>query len=237
MEFDKSKWADTDFSRDYLDKAEIYIIERTRMFTIVKSFYQHFITLDRPVNLLELGSGDGALTHELLKTGRHAKAVLVDGSQDMLNKAGARLRDYDTQLIHCSFEEMIRSERLPSGFDMVISSLAIHHLTTEEKATLFNRIYQILGDGGYFVNIDVIIAPFDSIEQWYMEIWKDWMHTKQSSLGIKEPVEKIVQRYKDIEENKPDTLECQLGMLKNSGFKETDCYYKYGIFTIFGGKK
>ncbi|MBF0457449.1 MAG: class I SAM-dependent methyltransferase [Nitrospirae bacterium] len=236
MKFDKSKWADTDFSRDYLDKAEIYIVERAKMFSIVGSFYRHFLNLDRPISLLELGSGDGALTHELLKTGRAARAVLVDGSEDMLHKAEAHLRDFDTvkQFIHCSFEELLRDERLPSGFDMVVSSLAIHHLTTSEKAALYNKIYQLLATGGYFVNIDVIIAPSDSIETWYMEIWKDWMRIKQAS---DDPVEAIIERYKDLEENKPDTLDCQLGMLKNTGFKETDCYYKYGIFTIFGGKK
>ncbi|MBF0553791.1 MAG: methyltransferase domain-containing protein [Nitrospirae bacterium] len=239
MEFDKSKWADTDFSRDYLDKAEIYIAERSRMFSIVKSFYQHFVSLDRPVNLLELGSGDGALTYELLKSGRAARAVLVDGSGDMLNKAEARLREFDIekQFLHCSFGELIREERLPAGFDMVVSSLAIHHLTTDEKAALFNKIYQILAAGGYFVNIDVVIAPSDSIENWYMEIWKDWMCAKQTALGVNDPVEDVIKRYKNLEENKPDTLDSQQLMLKNAGFQEIDCYYKYGIFTIFGGRK
>ncbi|WP_420266748.1 methyltransferase domain-containing protein [Candidatus Magnetominusculus dajiuhuensis] len=237
MEFDKSKWADTDFSRDYLDKAEIYIVERSRMFSIVKSFYQHFVNHGKPVNLLELGSGDGALTHELLRAGSAARAVVVDGSMDMLNKAEARMREFDVQFVHCSFEEFIREERLPGGFDMVVSSLAIHHLTMDEKSALFNKIYQTLTTGGYFVNIDVVIAPSDSIENWYMEIWKDWMRAKQAALGVNGPVENIIERYKDLEENKPDTLDCQLGMLKNAGFKEIDCYYKYGIFTIFGGRK
>ncbi|MCG6550696.1 MAG: methyltransferase domain-containing protein [Candidatus Magnetominusculus sp. LBB02] len=237
MEFDKSKWADTAFSRDYLDKAEIYIVERRMMFSLVNSFCRHFI--NGPLSLLDLGSGDGALTHELLKAGTAASAVLVDGSKDMLDKAEARLKDFDLpkQFINCSFEEMVRQQDFPSGFDMVVSALAIHHLITDDKAALYNKIYRLLNRGGYFVNVDVVIAPSDSIENWYMEIWKDWMRTKQAALGVDEPVEAIIHRYKDLAENKPDTLDCQLAMLKNAGFKEIDCYFKYGIFTIFGGKK
>jgi tRNA (cmo5U34)-methyltransferase len=241
MEFDKSKWADTRFSRDYLDKAEVYIVERTRMYSIVKSFYLHFVNPAGALNLLELGSGDGALTYELLKTGRAARAVLLDGSEDMLDKAKARLCDFDkaTRFIHCSFERLLKEGRflMAEGFDMVVSSLAIHHLRTDEKAALFKWMYQALAPGGYFVNIDVVIAPSESIETWYMEIWKDWMRDKQAALGVDDPVEGIIQRYKDLEENKPDTLDSQLGMLRTAGFKEIDCYYKYGIFTIFGGKR
>ncbi|MBI1810495.1 MAG: hypothetical protein HY035_09030 [Nitrospirae bacterium] len=46
-----------------------------------------------------------------------------------------------------------------------------------------------------------------------------------------------MRRYKDNKDNKPDTLGNQLGALKKIGFKEVDCFYKYGIFTMYGGKK
>lgn len=47
----------------------------------------------------------------------------------------------------------------------------------------------------------------------------------------------IIQRYKDNRDNKPDTLDKQLKALKSVGFKDVDCYYKYGIFTMYGGRK
>jgi len=47
----------------------------------------------------------------------------------------------------------------------------------------------------------------------------------------------IIQRYKDNRDNKPDTLDEQLNALKSVGFKDVDCYYKYGIFTMYGGRK
>ncbi len=43
--------------------------------------------------------------------------------------------------------------------------------------------------------------------------------------------------YKNKEENKPDTLISQLDLLNDIGFKDVDCFYKYGIFAVFGGAK
>jgi tRNA (cmo5U34)-methyltransferase len=36
-------------------------------------------------------------------------------------------------------------------------------------------------------------------------------------------------------ENKPDTPNVQLNALRTIGFKDVDCYYQYGIFTMYGG--
>ena len=64
------------------------------------------------------------------------------------------------------------------------------------------------------------------------------MDDKKSSLGLEdEPSGNIIKRYKDLRENKPDTLESQLKTLKEIGFSEVDCFYKYGIFSVYGGKR
>lgn len=38
-------------------------------------------------------------------------------------------------------------------------------------------------------------------------------------------------------DNLPDTLDAQLESLEKVGFKDVDCYFKYGIFSVFGGFK
>jgi tRNA (cmo5U34)-methyltransferase len=47
----------------------------------------------------------------------------------------------------------------------------------------------------------------------------------------------IIRRYMESGDNRPDTLDDQLNALKSIGFSSVDCYYKYGIFTVYGGKK
>jgi hypothetical protein len=41
-DFNKSAWADNNFAQDYLDKADIYVVERRKMFWFVSSLVSHF---------------------------------------------------------------------------------------------------------------------------------------------------------------------------------------------------
>lgn len=74
--------------------------------------------------------------------------------------------------------------------------------------------------------------------KWYLSLWEDWIIETKWNLGIAgDQFVDIIQRYKDAEENKPDTLQRQLEALRAAGYADVDCYYQYGIFTMFGGRK
>src|SRR5512142_3359075 len=114
--------------------------------------------------------------------------------------------------------------------------MAVHHLDLKGKGDLFGWIYSHLRDGGYFLNIDVVLAPNDDLDAWYMALWREWIAEKKASAGITGDLyDDTMRRYRDNRDNKPDTLEAQFEALREIGFKDVDCYYKYGIFTIYGG--
>lgn len=238
-DFSESNWAKAEFSRQYRNNADIYIVERRRMLDILKSFYKHFFSDKTRTRILDLGCGDGILTYELLKIDNRISATLMDGSEDMLARAKERLNDFrNIQYIQTSFQDVLKGEFIQKNFDFVVSSMAIHHLTTDEKKGMFKKIHSLLHSGGHFVNIDVILAPSETLDRWYMRLWKEWMDEKKKSLGISGDYhDDIIQRYKDNRDNKPDTLENQMNALKTIGYKDVDCYYKYGIFSIYGGMK
>jgi len=237
--FDKTNWAKPDFVQQYRDNADIYIVERRKMYEIMKSFYRHFISNNKGPDILDLGCGDGIITHELLSIDRSIRATLIDGSDDMLQKAKERMRDYPNTLFQkISFQEILQQGQLNSSYNFIVSAQAIHHLSRDEKSKLYEMIYAHLHPNGFFLNIDVIIGPADSLEQWYMQLWKEWMEIEKTAQGIEgEPFNDVISRYKEAGENRPDTLEVQINMLKDIGFSNVDCYYKYGIFAIFGGMK
>ncbi len=238
-EFNRSNWARPEFVRQYRDNADIYIVERRRMIGITKSFYKHFLSVRKENNILDLGCGDGIITHKLLEIDESMTATLIDGSEDMLNKAKERLQGYDNvNFIKASFQNVIEKGLPARDYDFTVSSMAIHHLAMNDKRELFRLIHSRLNTGGYFMNIDVLLAPSEALDNWYMKIWEEWMDDKRAELGaLDEPSADVIRRYKDAEENKPDTLDSQLNALRDIGFKDADCFYKYGIFAIYGGKK
>jgi len=236
-EFEKSQWADPDFAREYRENADIYIMERGRLLGILGSFYKHFIAPRPRIRVLDLGCGDGIISHELLKIDASIGATLVDPSQDMLNKAGERLKDFKgIHFIKASFQDLLEKDLITKGFDFIVSSLAIHHLSMEDKIELFRRIYSYLNTEGFFVNIDVVLAPIEPLEQWYLSLWKAWILERKAALGIEGGYyEDVIRRYKNNQDNRPDTLVSQLMALESVGFKGVDCFYKHGIFVMFGG--
>jgi tRNA (cmo5U34)-methyltransferase len=238
-EFNKSEWAKAEFAREYRDNADVYVMERRRLLDILKSFYRHFLNDKNNRHILDIGCGDGIITHEILQVDGSISAKLLDGSEDMLNNAKERLKGHENiTYIHASFQEVLGKDILDQGFNFIVSSLAIHHLTMEEKIALFKKIYACLYPEGYFVNIDVVLSPTERLDQWYLSMWKEWIDEKKTSLGIEgDYYNDIVRRYKDNRDNKPDTLDDQLKALKVIGFRDVDCFYKYGIFVMYGGRK
>ena len=99
--------------------------------------------------VLELGTGTGITTRRVLARHPGAHLTGVDSSAEMLAAAdlpGADLRMQDLR------------DPLPEGpFDLVFSSLAVHHLDGAGKADLFVRVAAALAPGGRFVLADVIV--------------------------------------------------------------------------------
>lgn len=237
-DFRNSHWAEKDFINRYLNAVDIMIAERKRLINTLVSFYKHFCKNKAQKRILDLGCGDGVLTHELLKVDSSISAILIDGSADMLDRAKARLDGFkNIQYINESFQDLLnRNIELPA-FDLIVSSFAIHHLIMEQKKSLFEVAYSHLNGGGYFINIDVILSLTRNLEEWYLSLWREQIVELQNALKLKGNYEDIIAKYKDNKDNKPDTLVDQINALEDIGFRDVDCFYKYGIFVMYGGKK
>jgi tRNA (cmo5U34)-methyltransferase len=236
-QFRKSHWSDSKFSQEYCDRANSYIPERSRLIEITQSLYRHLVKLNQPCRILDLGCGDGFMVQELIRVDDSIDATLVDGSKEMLEAARIRLACFErAHWVNASFQDLLTNDPLQNNFDFVLSSLAIHHLIMPEKRNLFDYVYHHLNPGGFFLNIDVVLSPTDSLEEWYLVLWQEWIdsHAPDSQ---KASILPVPQKYKDNLDNVPDPLLPQLQALEGIGFTNVDCYYKYGIFAMFGGSK
>lgn len=235
-DFNKTDWARADFSSEFAENADTFVLERRRLLEIMKSFYTNFLT-GKGNRVLDLGCGDGVLTSELLGADGTIAATLVDGSDEMLKKAKERLKAYGgVRFVKTGFQDILKKDPLDEDFDFVVSSLAIHHLDRGEKGSLFRYIHRHLAPGGCFLNIDVVLSPSSRLEEWYLLLWKEWIAERQAALGQGKDFTGITERHGN-KDNKPDTLEDQLALLRSAGFEDVDCFYKYGVFSVFGGRK
>ena len=86
-DFESSSWADESFANNYLEKADVFIPERRRMFELLSSICSHHTRGRKGLSVCDLGCGNGAATKVLLSLDNTIRATLIDASNTMLEKA------------------------------------------------------------------------------------------------------------------------------------------------------
>ena len=178
--------------------------------------------------ILDLGAGTGLLSKFLRERYPQGKFYLIDLSEDMLNIAKTRFEGQNNfeyilgDYVNYDFEE---------SFDLIVSSLSIHHLTHQEKFQLYQKIYALLNEGGIFLNADLVIGNSPFNEKNYQTNWLDKIEENK----MEESYKKAAIKRMDLDQ--PATLEENIGWLKNSCFKDVDVYYKYYNFVVIFGRK
>jgi SAM-dependent methyltransferase len=168
--------------------------------------------------VLDLGTGDGRLLALLLADRPGIIGVGLDFSEPMLEAAQERfVGDERVELVKHDL-----AEPLPGGalgpFDAIVSSFAIHHLEHERKRALYGEIFDLLEPGGVFANLEHVASPTHRLHLAFL-----------AAIGTKSGEEDASNRLLDVE--------TQLGWLRELGFDDVDCYWKWLEMALLVGVK
>ena len=166
--------------------------------------------------VLDLGTGDGRLLSLLSRDRPGIRGVGLDFSEPMLQAAHERFID-DRRI---TLLEHDLAEPLPAlgGFDVVVSSFAIHHLEHERKHSLYGEVFDLLEPGGVFANLEHVASPTERVHLAFFA-------------AIGEPLEDADPSDRLLE------VEIQLGWLRELGFDDVDCYWKWLEMALLVGVK
>ncbi len=181
---------------------------------------------DAALQVLDLGAGTGLFAQQILERHPASRFVLWDVADKMLDVARERFRDRPEQFRYVASD--YRTLRDAGKFNLVISSLSIHHLADREKRELFRKIYEILQVSGLFINIDLIKGPTRYLEDLYCNNWYDQMRLAGAS---EEEIQAGIERR--LTYDRDAHLEDQLQWLREAGFTDVDCAFrtfKVGLF-------
>jgi len=165
---------------------------------------------------LDVGSGAGRLLGLVQLARPSAHAVALDFSEVMLGQ----LRERFDKCARVQIVEHDLDRPLPplGTFDVVVSSFAIHHLVHSRKRTLYEEIFKALASGGTFCNLEHVSSPTEALHARFL-----------GCLGI-EPAQ-------EDPSNKLLDLETQLRWLREIGFTDVDCYWKWSELALLIGRK
>lgn len=182
------------------------------------------------IQVLDLGCGTGSVSKAILEKYPNAKFTILDISKEMLNIAGNKIGSKSIYKSICrDFYEL----NLEKKYDVVASSLALHHLiTNEDKKEFYSKIFNMLKPNGIFLNADVVLGSNEHFQNNNMEKWVLYMN---KSFSINDITSNWLVKYKN--EDKPARLIDQIKWLEDIGFSDVDVIWKHYNFAVYGGLK
>ena len=182
------------------------------------------------IRIIDLGCGTGTVAKRLGDKFPNSTIVCLDIASKMIEIAKYKMSGRkNTEFIVGDFSKIEFKE----PFDVVVSSLALHHIQTdEEKKEFYTKIYKVLTNSGQFLNADVVLATTDYQQNINMNRWIDYMNKSV-------PMDEIQQRWLPAHktEDRPSILMKQLKWLDEIGFENVDVIWKYYNFSVYGGVK
>src|ERR671931_668107 len=169
----------------------------------------------RVIRILDLGSGDGRLLALVRLVHPHLHGVALDFSDAMIQRLEERFAtDPSVGVVRHDLDAPLPP--LDGPFDAVVSSFALHHLGHARKRSLYAEIFDRLAPGGVFCNLEHVASATASLHSRFLE-----------RLGIvhEDPSNKLLD------------VETQLLWLREIGFDNVDCHWKWRGSGLLAGAK
>jgi len=166
--------------------------------------------------VLDLGTGAGRLIAMAKQRWPNVKAVGVDFSPTMLELSRARFAgDSSVTILTHNLDKPLPDLGV---FDVVLSSFAIHHVVHERKRSLYGEVFNMLATGGVFCNLEHVSSP-----------------TPRLHLEFLQSLDVVPEN--DDPSNKLLDLEIQLHWLREIGFTDVDCHWKWRELALLAGRR
>jgi tRNA (cmo5U34)-methyltransferase len=201
-------WTSAEHAREYLERADL-ISHRGEGEAALLEFIPAGTR-----RILDLGTGDGRLLALVRSVHPETEAVAVDFSPAMLETARKRFAgDRRVRVVEHNMDSPLPDL---GRFDAVISSFAIHHLVHERKQALYGEIYALLNPGRVFCNLEHVSSPSERLHEEFLLRIGFTVETEDPS-------------------NKLLDVETQLRWLREIGFEDVDCQWKWRELALLVG--
>ena len=203
-------WSSTQHALDYLKQADS-IPHRTEGEAALLDCVPTTVR-----RILDLGSGDGRLLRLLRLDRPEARAVALDFSPVMVKALqGNFAADPAITVVEHNLDRPLPDL---GRFDAVVSSFAIHHVVDERKRSLTHEVYHLLIPGGVFANLEHVSSPTPRLHERFLE-----------RLGVPLVGEDPSNKLLDVE--------TQLRWMREAGFIDVDCHWKWLELALLAGMK
>ena len=225
-----SNASSVEFFNDIVSDYDSLILKHVPVYADILWSMFYYLPQDfKPKAILELGCGTGNLTKAIRKVFPSSMILAVDAAKEMLEMAKEKIKDSNIEFVESTFQNLNFPKE---SFDLVMSNIAIHHLTDEEKKRLLQNLFKWQKPGSFFVYSDGIRN--DNNERHKLDL-KYWDELSLKNGVSEEDLQKIHEHWASSDFY-PKTSDV-ITWLKEAGFTNIDIVYKYCIWGVIHSQK
>jgi len=195
-------------------------------------------------SFLDLGCGDAVLAAAILEEHPHARGVLLESSEGMLDAARHRLREDVSRLdfVLADVEQPGGLEKVSAlgPFDAIVSAFALHGIEERRKREIFAACAQVLLPGGIFISIEHVASATRWSQSPADDLLIDAIFGEAMTRSPGKTRAEVAQEYYAQASRVGQAaapLEVQCDWLRQAGFDNVDCFLKVQELAVFGGQR
>jgi SAM-dependent methyltransferase len=204
-----NRWTRDDWAQQYLASRGSIPFRRQAYEVLMELFDGRAVA-----RVLDLGTGDGYTLGLVLGMHPGAQGVGLDFNDEMLRLAADRFGGRSTvEIVRHDLDEPLPELGM---FDVIVSSFAIHHCAPARQRALYAEVFARLTPGGLFANLEHVDSPTPERHREFLSL-----------IGVAEA--------DDDPSNQLVEPEVQLGWLRDIGFAQVECLWKWRELALLVG--
>ncbi|MCI0388762.1 MAG: class I SAM-dependent methyltransferase [Acidobacteria bacterium] len=189
-------------------------------------------TTPSATHLLDIGCGAGNYTLKILQHVPDLNVTLVDLSKPMLDRAVQRVRPATMGEIKTAQADIRDLDLGEQQFDIIVAAAVFHHLREDsEWSSVFRKCHLALRPGGSIWISDLVAHQSREVQA---VMWARYGAYLEQLRGpeYREHVFAYIEQ-----EDTPRSVQYQVDLLGEVGFREVEILHKNGCFAAFGAVK
>lgn len=183
--------------------------------------------LEENTIVYDIGTSTGKVISSLNQ--KYANKIInyigIDSSEDMIKKTKELFENNENvKIIH----QDVTDDYIFENASLITSVLTLQFIPERKRQELVNKIYKGLNKGGGFIVVEKVVGSNSR----FNEIWIDLYHELKLKNGLSE--KHVFDKAKAIRGiMKPYTVDENIHMIKEAGFKDVDTFFKWNNFAGF----
>lgn len=183
--------------------------------------------IEENTNVYDIGTstGEGLINLISHHKNKEVNYIGIDRSTDMLEKAKNNLKDYNVTLINGDITNLDIEIHNAS---FITSILTLQFIPQRKRKQVIKKAYDGLNKGGSLVIVEKVIGNNARFDEMFIELYHDF----KVSNGLTE--QEVFAKSRAIRGvMSPNTVQENIDMLTDVGFKDVDIFFKWCNFVGF----